>query len=697
VSASRRRPVLDGVAVFTLALALRALYFHQMQGSLLFGELFGDGQQYDAWARQIAAGDWIGHEVFYQAPLYPYFLGALYTFCGHELWLVRAVQALLGALACVLVARAGTQLVSRRAGLCAGLLLAAYPPAIFFDGLIQKSSLDLFLTAALLALIAAFQVRPRTRLIAWLGVALAALALNRENARVAYAIAVPWLLFGFRAAPGARRASWVALFLLASASVLLPVAWRNHRIGGEIFLSTSQLGPNLYMGNHPGANGLYNPLVDGRGDARAERADAVRLAEEAEGRKLTPSEVSSYWVDRVVAYVREQPLEWLRLMAWKTYLTFQSIELTDSESIGVFGSQSPLLGALRWFLGFGALLPLAVLGIWTTRRDWRRLAIVYALIAGFAVSVALFYVFARYRYPLVPLLAVFAGAGLAAIPTMLRSLGDSAGRREWAPGLVLAAIAAVAVNWPLAQYRDDEVTWYDLGVTLLEHGRTDEAARSFEEAVRIKPDFGLALYQRGRLRASHGEAVPAASDLGRAAELMPGFGNAHYEYAVLLLRGDPRSERGIAELRRAAELSPDDAEIHVQLAEVLAVRGDLGESARAARAALRIDPGSARAAHDLAWILATHPDARERNGAEAIALLEPLVRNPSAETPALLDALAAAYAEAGRFDDAVAAATRAAALARDERQIGVAEIIESRRELYRRGEPYRQPLPPPVN
>lgn len=679
-------------AVFGLALALRGLYLYELRDSLLLAWLFGDGQQYDAWAREIAAGDWVGQEVFYQAPLYPYFLAVLYTIGGHSLALVRSVQCLLGAGACVLVAFAGTRWVSRAAGLCGGLLLAAHPSAVFFDGLIQKSSLDLFLTAAVLAALSAFSARPRWPLLVGLGVALAALTLNRENARVVYPIAAAWLLLAFRGASLLRRGAWVALFVAASACVLAPVAWRNYRVGGQPFLSTAQLGPNLFIGNHPGADGRYAPLVAGRGDARAERADAVRLAEEASGRTLTAREVSDYWTRRALAYVADEPASWLRLMAWKLFLTFNATELTDSESIGAFASQAASLRLLQP-LGLGLLLPLAAFGAWATRRDWRRLWILYALVLGFAASVALFFVFARYRFPMVAPLAVLAGAGVAALPAAVRSLGSREGRRRWAPGLALAAALALPASWPLPQHRDDEITWYNLGVTLLDAGRHAEAASSLGEALRIEPDFGLAHYQLGRALAALGRHDDAERELALAAERLPDAADVHYAYAMVLIRRDSWSETALRHLRRAAALAPESAAAHVQIARTLALRGELAEAAREARIALRLAPGSPGVANDLAWILATHPDAAERSGAEAIALLEPLLSTPLGATPEVLDTLAAAYAEAGRFADAVATAARAEALAREAGRAPIADIIAARRRLYESGRPFRETLP----
>jgi hypothetical protein len=84
--------------IFGSAFLLRLLYLNQVESIPLFRELAGDGRGYDEWAQRIAAGDWLGTGVFYQAPLYPYFLGILQTLFGHDLWIIRLAQIALGAL-----------------------------------------------------------------------------------------------------------------------------------------------------------------------------------------------------------------------------------------------------------------------------------------------------------------------------------------------------------------------------------------------------------------------------------------------------------------------------------------------------------------------------------------------------------------------------------------------------------------------
>ncbi len=257
----RPSPALLGAAL--LAFVVRVGYLAELNGSPFLSVLLGDSRQYDAWAQQIAGGQWVGTEIFYQTPLYPYWLAVIFSIAGHNLGLVRVIQAILGAASCVLLGLAGRRFFSDRVGVIAALLLAVYPPAFFFDGLIQKSSLDIFLVTLALALLGEFHRRPDWRWLAALGAATAALVLNRENALVLYPVISAWLLFLFRDVPIRRRVAWTCVFVFASLVVLLPVGFRNYRVGGEFLLTTSQFGPNFYIGNHPRASGTLRTAAAG--------------------------------------------------------------------------------------------------------------------------------------------------------------------------------------------------------------------------------------------------------------------------------------------------------------------------------------------------------------------------------------------------------------------------------------------------
>src|SRR5262245_34147012 len=193
-------PIAIFAAISAFALMVRLLYLWQIRHAPFFTLLMGDSRGYDQWARRIADGDWIGTDVFYQAPLYPYFMGAIYTVAGHDVLAVRLCQAVLGSVSCALIAHAAWRLFSRRAGIIAGFILALYAPAIFFDGLVQKTALDAFLTCLAIWIISGLIVWPVTSWRSWmaLGATMGALSLTRENALILIAVIGVWCLSGWR-------------------------------------------------------------------------------------------------------------------------------------------------------------------------------------------------------------------------------------------------------------------------------------------------------------------------------------------------------------------------------------------------------------------------------------------------------------------------------------------------------------------
>ena len=612
---------LQTLAVFLAALLVRIVHLWQLRGSPFLEVYLGDAKSYHAWAQRLAGGDWLGTETFYQAPLYPYFLGVLYSLFG-EGWIVRLVQAGLGSLACVFLALAGRRLLSERAGLIAGLGLALFPPAIFFDGLIQKSVLDNLLLCLLLWLVAE-RVQGEGRATWWLAVggALGLLLLTRENAFVFLIPLAVWLGLE-RRVPARTRVLTAALLVAGLAVPLSPVAIRNYIVGGGLHLTTSQAGPNFFIGNNPEADGSYAPLLPGRGHASWERDDATMLAEQALGRELTPAEVSSYWTGRALDYIAEQPGSWLRLMAVKLALTWNAGEVEDSEDQRSHARWSAPLRLASVF-HFGILAPLALLGVWITRDRWRRLWLFYAMTLIYSLSVALFFVFARYRYPLVPFLMLFAGAGLAGIWEFLRS----APRRELA--ICAAGVTAFAIfcNLPLVASEQAQVaTLVNLGRAYEDRGDLEEAGSYYEEALQQQPYEPVALLNLGnvlQLQGRYADAIPyyrrslavdasnpwVWNNLGMALEASGDLDEAlrHYRQALALNPTDPQATNNLAALlaRRghtkqaieryeaAIAADPENVEARVNLGKVLANEGRLEEATRRFKEALQLRPGHA--------------------------------------------------------------------------------------------------------
>jgi tetratricopeptide (TPR) repeat protein len=601
--------------VFIVAVGLRLLHVWQIRASPFFDVLLGDAKAYDEWAQRIASGEWVGAEVFYQAPLYPYFLGVIYSGLGRDLLTVRVVQTLIGAASCVLVTLTAWRLFSTRAALIAGFGMAIYAPAIFFDGLIQKSVLDVFFMSLTIWILSglvsgeprvpgaeAFRKRGRgsgrgsrrsrldVHFIA-LGLTMAALSLTRENALVLVAVVLSWILFGVTRDIGRARAA--AAFVAGLAILLLPVAARNYAVGGGFHLTTAQFGPNFFIGNNPRSDGTYSSLRPGRGSPEYERRDATELAERAMGRSLTPGEVSSYWTDRAMSFVTSQPGAWSALMGRKLLLLVNAGEMLDTESQASYAEWSWPLRATGWLTHFGVLVPLAAAGMWVAWPDRRRLAIFYAMTAAYAVSVVIFYVFARYRFPLVPLLLLFASAGLAEATGLWK--------RKTEKLAIAGTIATVAIvsNWPLLSTPlMKAITESNLAAGLYERGRTDEAIAHYQRAIALRPDYAPAHGNMGAALRAKGRSADAVAAHRQALVLQPDNPDTHFNLANALLDLN-RPQEAAEHFRLAGRQAPSSVNVENNLGIALAAEGKLSEAVAAFRRAIAADPTSARAHRNL--------------------------------------------------------------------------------------------------
>jgi Flp pilus assembly protein TadD len=189
-----------------------------------------------------------------------------------------------------------------------------------------------------------------------------------------------------------------------------------------------------------------------------------------------------------------------------------------------------------------------------------------------------------------------------------------------------------------------------------------------------------------------GDLPGAVRELEEAIRLNPAYPEAYCGYAMAMMRlGRPaEAERS---LRKAIEVAPRFAESYDSLGLVLVRRGDFAGAAAQFEQAARLSPGDNRPMKHLARLLATCPEGAVRSGARAVALAEQAWRMTGSRDPDCLDTLAAAYAEAGRFDEAVAAAQKVVAAAEETRRPELIETARKRLTLYQSRMPLREGPP----
>jgi len=333
------------------------------------------------------------------------------------------------------------------------------------------------------------------------------------------------------------------------------------------------------------------------------------------------------------------------------------------------------------------------------------------------------------------------GGALFGAYVLRRFIGEDArrermGRRAGfiAAGLVVAVFAVMTYQRN-RDYRSWEVLWRDtlskqprnaraqinLAFSLLNRNRAEEAIWYLRKSLEIEPgdltalgNLSVGLTMKGRLAEAE-ETLSAAveqdpksaekrvlladilRDRGRlrraleqyreAQRLDPGNEIACDQGAEMLVRLD-RIRRDIARHTKRVAADATDAEAQCDLAKSLAARGDVKEAVAHFRDALRVAPDHARSMSGLAWVLATTEDAKLRNGVEAVALAE-RARKLTGEKAETLAALAAAYAEVGRFGEAVTTAELAERRAAAAGRANLVSRIRRQIDQYARGRVYR--------
>lgn len=225
----------------------------------------------------------------------------------------------------------------------------------------------------------------------------------------------------------------------------------------------------------------------------------------------------------------------------------------------------------------------------------------------------------------------------------------------------------------------------NLGASLMAKGDHDQAVECFEAALRTKPDLFSARINLAQALQFVGSLEESARNYELALQSRPDLADAHNDLGGVYARLGKLSlaERHCA---TALELEPDLPEAHVNLADILRRQGKADQAAHHLSEAVRLRPDWPLPLSRLAWLYATSPDDAVRNAGEAVGHAGRLCELLGRDDVNALDVLAAAYAAARRFDDAVRTAARALELAGAEH--GNRQQIEQRLSLYRAGRPY---------
>jgi protein O-mannosyl-transferase len=228
-----------------------------------------------------------------------------------------------------------------------------------------------------------------------------------------------------------------------------------------------------------------------------------------------------------------------------------------------------------------------------------------------------------------------------------------------------------------------------LATALHGQGKLDEAGDYYRRILALNPNLFTPHRYLGNICVAQGKPDEAISQFKSALKIRPEDSDTRTVLGVVLLEKS-RTDEAFAEFQEAARLQTTNVLANYHLALIYQSRKDLPAAIERFRRVLSLQPDWPESLNNLAWILAANPDASVRNGPEAVSLAERACKLTDYKAPLLVGTLAAAYAEAGRFPEAVSSAEKARALALAAGQTEIVRKNEELLKLYRAGRPYHE-------
>jgi tetratricopeptide (TPR) repeat protein len=632
-----------------LALLVRLAHLAALAGDPCYLLPVLDERTYHKLAVALAHGQGFGEGFFYQPFFYPFFLAIVYSLAGVSFLAARMMGAIVGTVTCVLVVSVGSRAFGRRVGELAGAIAACYGPLVFADAQMLAESWAACWATLLLWLLVEPPARSgSTSACLILGAAFATALQIRPTFLPFVAAAAYWAVTRARLAPGARRTPmWLALSA-GAALIMLPVALLGHRVTGSWQVLPSSGGINLYIGNSTEHTDLAA--------IRPGYAWELLVAEPYNKGAENLVEANSYFTRLAVRESFERPYESFLRGLGKCLQVVSSRELPRNDSIESFRTFSPVLALLTWRVGAfgfpaGVLFPLAAIGLvarWHTAPVPLRL-----LVLVFPLSMVVVFASARYRVPMLPALCVLAAAGASWLVWAVRTRR----RRELAlalAGTVLTvACGSLPGRFPQERGRYDAELRFQWAAAELDEGCPDRALGFVHEGLTLEPASSDGLCMEASVLEQLGRLPEAETALLRATTIAPNnflaWDRLGEVYALTT-----RTTSAASAWERALAINPADHPARLRLAKLAIRAGDYSTARHRLEQGIRDHPTVPTFLAELAWVLSTAERPADRDGTRALELANQARRRAADSAAEPLLARAAALAELGRYQEAVA-------------------------------------------
>lgn len=544
--------------IFFFSFVLRLIYLSQMSSNPYFTSPAMDALYHDLWAQAIAQGNWIGDQVFFRAPFYPYFLGTVYKLFGHNYFIPRLIQHLIGSFSVILIYFLARRLFNRRIATLSAILTSIYGVMVYYEDELLLDFLLVFFGVLLILLLHRAEDNPGKSKFFLAGLVTSLFAITRPNILIFIPFVLFWILLLLKV--NLKRKIVFSLFFLVGLFVLiLPITARNYLVGKDFVLISSQGGINFYIGNNPQADGT-SAILPPYGDDW-EYQDAAYEVQGSIGKIPRPSEVSDYYLKKGVDFILHSPQKFLSLFLKKTYLFWNSFEISNNQDIYFFRQYSSLIRILP--VGFWIIGPLSLLGMFLSLKSWKKYFLVLTFVLSYLFSVLLFFVNSRFRLPVLPFLIVLSSFALIQLFGYLK--GSSFKKFFLSMALFLLFFFLSNSNFYHLDKANFAQSYFSLGNLFLKKGNLQDARAEYLLALKENPSLQRAHLNLGNIYFHQKDYSQAEKEFLEELKVNPRQEKAYNNLSVLYrIQGDDL--KAITLAKQALEIKPYYKEAYVNLA-----------------------------------------------------------------------------------------------------------------------------------
>jgi tetratricopeptide (TPR) repeat protein len=468
-----------------------------------------DEAYHDNWATATADGH-PPSEPFYRAPLYPYFLSMIYKIFGHKYYHARLASVIIGSLSCLILFFIALEVFNFRVACLSGLLMATYPVLVYFDSQLLTTSLEIFLNLfAVFIVLNAFETPKRSTVWFFAGLFFGLAAITRPTILAFVGLIIIWVFF--------KHTKKLFPLLFGLIIVILPVTLRNINIGKDKVLIAWNGGINFYIGNNEKSNGWSATAPGIRRDWWGGYKDAIKIAEQESKKKLRPSQVSNYWFQKSVYFIKNKPLSFLKLLFKKFLLFFNSYELKNNNDYNYF---KKYMNTLRFLLlSFGLIAPLGIIGFFLYGWKSFKTRILTIFTITYSLSIIAFFVCCRYRLPVIPILIIFTSASIFWFIDHVKYISI----KKIVLFIICLMILCLLINLPHLGIKRGNLSQehFNLGLTWARKHNWQKAITEYSLSIKQDPSSAMAHNNLGYAYEQIGDYIKARQMYQRALKLAP--------------------------------------------------------------------------------------------------------------------------------------------------------------------------------